>query len=102
MAAKDKHLDPELILLLKKGEESAFEEIYERYWEKMASCAYKLTKSERHVYDLLSDVFISLWRNRERLGNIVLEDFLVQATIRKSLQVVVKKLEDLETGEKAF
>ncbi len=41
----DKLSDIELTALLKEGDEAAFTEIYNRYWEKMASYAIRLTKS---------------------------------------------------------
>lgn len=47
------------------GEDKAFEEIYERYWFKLYSWAYKQCQSEAFAEDLVQAVFENVWRNRQ-------------------------------------
>ncbi len=57
--------DDELVTLLKQGDEAAFSEIYERYWLKLYNESHKRLKDEELCADIIQDVFVDLWLNRE-------------------------------------
>src|SRR3569623_505056 len=57
--------DDELVILLTKGDEAAFSEIYERYWLKLYNESHKRLKAEELCADVIQDVFADLWLNRE-------------------------------------
>nr|WP_226904955.1 RNA polymerase sigma-70 factor [Pedobacter schmidteae] len=59
--------DNELTILLKKGDESAFTEIYNRYWDKLFAVAYHRVDSEPEAEEIVQDVFLSLWNRRLQL-----------------------------------
>ncbi len=59
--------EQELILLLQKGDESAFEKIYAQYSQRLLGALIKLVKSENLACELLQDVFIRVWNNREQI-----------------------------------
>jgi RNA polymerase sigma-70 factor (family 1) len=59
--------EQELILLLQKGDESAFEKIYALYSQRLLGALIKLVKSESLACELLQDVFIRVWNNREQV-----------------------------------
>ena len=62
------HLSDEaLVTLLKNGDEQAFAEIYRRYAEKLAGFAGTKLYSLDDARDILHDVFVKLWENREQL-----------------------------------
>jgi RNA polymerase sigma-70 factor (ECF subfamily) len=59
--------DEELIGSLKEDQISAFEELYNRYWAKLYSHAYKRIQIEEVAEELVQDFFASLWVNREKV-----------------------------------
>src|ERR1700756_1746476 len=57
--------DDELVTLLKQGDETAFSEVYERYWLKLYNESHKRLKDESLCADVIQDIFADLWLNRE-------------------------------------
>lgn len=53
--------DPQLLDLVKSGDESAFAEIYERYWDIMYIHVLKMLGDENDAKDLVQELFTSLW-----------------------------------------
>lgn len=47
---------------------AAFEEIYNRYWNKLYSAAYKRVQSKEVSEELVQDLFTSLWLNRKTVN----------------------------------
>ncbi len=70
-------LNHSLIHQLKKGDPAAFDLLYERYWKQLFSMAYHRTADEDTSKDIVQNVFISIWQNRDSLKpNTNLEAFL--------------------------
>lgn len=59
--------DDELTVLLKAGNESAFTEIYNRYWDKLYIQAHRLLKDADAAEEIVQDVFLMLWKKRAEL-----------------------------------
>lgn len=59
--------DLELIFFLKEGDESAFEEIYNRYWDKLYYTAHRNLKSAEAAEEIIQQVFMKIWSKRETL-----------------------------------
>jgi len=59
--------DSELITLLCEGDQSAFTEIYNRYWKQVLHYAAHKTGDITAAEDIVQDVFVSLWKRREQL-----------------------------------
>lgn len=59
--------DGELVSLLQKGDEKAFEEIYARYWEKLSVYVLKAIRSQEDAMDIVQEVFISIWKRRDTI-----------------------------------
>ena len=53
--------DPQLLDLIKSGDEIAFAEIYERYWGIMYSHVLKMLGEEDDAKDITQELFTSLW-----------------------------------------
>lgn len=60
--------DDELLLRLRQGDESAFTEIYNRYWEKLIATGFYFTHNKQAAEDILHEVMISLWLRRNELA----------------------------------
>ncbi|CAL1519687.1 RNA polymerase sigma-70 factor [Chitinophaga sp. MM2321] len=71
--------DNELLVLLKKDEEAAFTEIYNRYWETLFAIAYNRVKEIQVAQDIVQDLFTSLWLNRHKTALLSLRNYLATA-----------------------
>lgn len=69
-----------LLELLSKSDESAFTEIYNRFWQKLFTIAYNRLKESQEAEDIVHDVFSSLWVNRGKIKIESLENYLATAT----------------------
>lgn len=61
------YTDQELLELIAKDDESAFTELYHRYWEDMFIAATKALRSKIEAGDVLQDIFLSIWNRRHEL-----------------------------------
>jgi len=61
------HTDEELTDLLKCGDKAAFTEIYNRYNGTLYIFALKRLRSRDEAMDLVHELFLTLWNNRESL-----------------------------------
>jgi RNA polymerase sigma-70 factor (ECF subfamily) len=59
--------DKELLQDIALGNEQAFQMLFNRHWKSLFSFVYRLTRDEDHTKDILQDVFLYLWKNRENL-----------------------------------
>lgn len=59
--------DIELLQQLRKGDESAFRQLYDRHSRPVAAFIYQLTHSAVDAEDILQDTFLKLWTSREQL-----------------------------------
>jgi RNA polymerase sigma-70 factor (family 1) len=61
------HTDVQLIEFFELGNMGAFEEIYNMYWLKLYSAAYKRLKERETAKEIVQDFFTSFWINREQV-----------------------------------
>lgn len=59
--------DSELTAMLRSGEEGVYEEIYNRYWDKLYYIAHRILKSQEATEEVVQDVFVLLWNKRATL-----------------------------------
>jgi RNA polymerase sigma-70 factor (ECF subfamily) len=59
--------DERLIELLRNSDQAAFEEIYNRYWAKLYSSAYKRVRLKEVAEEIVQDFFTGLWVNRNKI-----------------------------------
>jgi RNA polymerase sigma-70 factor (ECF subfamily) len=57
----------EMLILMRQGNEAAFEELYNRYWKKLYNAIYSRTRSAEWSEGIVQDFFTSLWLKREKL-----------------------------------
>lgn len=67
--------------------EIVFNEIYNTYWKKLFVVAYNRLNDKQEAEDVLHDVFVSLWVNRDKIKIRMLENYL---TIAVKNQVFTK------------
>lgn len=87
-SAYNKYSDDELISRLRLGDLSAFTAIYIRYHGVLYSHAYKRLPDREELKDILQDIFIYIWNNRESINfNVNLQAYLYTAVRNKILNV---------------
>jgi len=59
--------DVQLVNWLKAGDEQAFTEIYNRYWQKLLAIGYFYTGDKHAAEDIVHDVMLSLWDRKNDL-----------------------------------
>lgn len=71
--------DQELQVLVSKGNEHAFEVIFNRYWKRLYSYAFKIYRSEEICEDIVQELFISYWNNAAQAQILNLEAYLLKS-----------------------
>jgi RNA polymerase sigma-70 factor (family 1) len=64
------NIDNELFARLARGDEDAFRQIVHFFYRKMLPLTISLVKSESRARDIMQEVFLKLWLNREGLTTI--------------------------------
>lgn len=67
------------------GDEVAFTSLYQRHVRVLYSYGKKLLSDEDAVEDLIQDLFIDLWQNRERLSEIESPRFYLFRALRRRI-----------------
>lgn len=75
--------DQELIDLLKAEDNAAFEEIFLRYEPLLLNFIYKKIKDRDEAKDVLQDIFIQVWNNRNRMVIVSLSSYLYTMALNK-------------------
>lgn len=90
---KNLHIsDSDLLSLFKKGDDAAFELIYERYWQLLYVAACKVLADEEEAKDVVQEVFISLLHRGSSLEiNVTLSAYLYSAVRYKVFDYISKK-----------
>lgn len=58
--------DEILLNLISKGDEAAFTELFRRYREAVRTTAFYILKSNELAEDAMQEIFLNLWKNREK------------------------------------
>ena len=94
MFAEPLYNEKELLLLVSRGDELAFTELFHQYQNRIYSIAYKLSDSPLMAEEIVQDVLLTIWLRRADLHRI--QHFtaylykIVQNKIYKSLQRMAK------------
>jgi RNA polymerase sigma-70 factor (family 1) len=73
------HTDDQLLQGLYESDESAFAEIYNRYWKPLYTSAHNILQVKEAAQDAVQEVFISLWKRRATIQVDILQSYLHQA-----------------------
>jgi RNA polymerase sigma-70 factor (ECF subfamily) len=85
--------DKDLLSFLSKGDNRAFTEIYDRYWQKLLSVAVnKLDKDFALAEDQVQDLFIDIWNRRATMDKVNnLSGYLATAMKYKIIDARLKR-----------
>jgi RNA polymerase sigma-70 factor (ECF subfamily) len=56
-----------LLAEIASGNEAAFRKLFDSYKERFYAVAFKMTRSDEAAKDIVQDVFMNIWKNREHL-----------------------------------
>ncbi|TCC98830.1 RNA polymerase sigma factor [Pedobacter hiemivivus] len=83
-----KHSDTELAALLRKGDNAAFLEIYDRYNILLLNYAFRKLQDKQEAQDIVQEVFITLWEKRDSfILKTYLSGFLYKSILNKVLNI---------------
>jgi len=64
----DNKIEDKLLLLqMREGSNSAFDTLYDKYWEDVYVAAYKRLKDVAYAKDITQDIFLQLWLRRNEI-----------------------------------
>lgn len=70
MIDKEKHRDKNLFALIANGDNQAFKQLFELYYDPIHRNALRLVKSDFWAEEIVQEVFLQVWANRHSLGGI--------------------------------
>lgn len=77
MSNLNANTDTVLINRLREGDKLALTELYNTYWQLLFISAYNIIKDKELCEDIIQDIFMNIWHNREKLEiNISLKGYL--------------------------
>lgn len=84
--------DTDLFDLLKKGDTNAFQEVYFRHWRKLLLIARDKLPPTDNPEDLVQDLFVKLWEQRESINITNLGAYLHTALRNAVINLYRKRL----------
>ena len=70
MQENNTNRDLELFALIAEGDEPAFEQLYNLYLPELYPVIFNIVKSELLVKDIIQELFLYLWMDREKLNGV--------------------------------
>jgi RNA polymerase sigma-70 factor (family 1) len=89
--------EKELLLLVAEGNESAFRQLYEQWQPQLSYFIFRITKSKDIAAEVVQDVFLKIWINREDLAGIDhFKSYLFIACRNQALNALRKAMHEME------
>lgn len=86
----------EIIDLISKDNTVAFNKFYDRYYEQVFHIVFYFLKEKESCKEIVSDVFFSVWQNRQRLKEVTeIESWLYVLTRNRALRYLGKIKNDI-------
>jgi len=83
--------DDVLLKLIEEGNYQAFDVLFEKHWEKAYSEAYKRLRNQDNAKDIVQEIFVHIWVNRQTLKIKNLPAYLHIAIRNKVINFVAKQ-----------
>ena len=82
-----------LLAALQKGDENAFQILYEKYWAEVYTMIYRRIGDEDDAKDIVQNIFLNMWLSRESiLAERSLGPWLNVAARTKAITYYKKKM----------
>ncbi|MBO9633617.1 MAG: sigma-70 family RNA polymerase sigma factor [Chitinophagaceae bacterium] len=96
------HKEKALLALIAAGNEAAFKELHDLFWNDVYSLALAFTKSPPAAEDLVQELFIKLWMKRDALGHVENFQAFFRTMVRNHLISALRKNKKQEKDLQAF
>jgi RNA polymerase sigma-70 factor, ECF subfamily len=81
--------DENLLAAIKSGDEGAFQFLFEKHYKSLCYAAYKVYPDEHKSKDFAQEVFLTLWRKRNKVEiHTSLQAFLRRAVVNKAIDYI--------------
>lgn len=92
MSGSISYSENELLSLVAAGDRQAFTRLYSQYLDAAYHYVYLFTKSKDNTEEILQDVFVKIWENREKLAEVqTFKNYLFKAAKNRVLDEVRKE-----------
>jgi len=92
MESKTDYSNNNLVALLQKGDEQAFRSLFVKYSARLYLFSLKFLKDKEDAEDLLNEVFLKIWENRQSLKtNLSFQAYLFTIAYNNIRQRFIKK-----------
>jgi RNA polymerase sigma-70 factor (family 1) len=89
--------DEDLIRQVKSGNIYSFDKLYRNYSKKLFRFAFSLLKSTEEAENIVQDVFMNLWINREKIkSDSSVKYYIFSIAYHSSISVLRKKIRESE------
>lgn len=97
MALHSSYDEVSVLRMTAAGEEAAFHQLYDHYKNKVYAIALRITGMESAAEDVVQEVFIKIWTNREKLEEITHFSSWLNTVTRHHIYNSLRKLAHEET-----
>lgn len=90
----------ELVKLLKKGDTTAFDDIYYKYCKKLHAFVMMYLKQEEDAEGVVQEVFVKIWQSRGKIDiNASFESFLFTIAYNATMSLLRKRMSEAKSRE---
>ncbi len=84
-------IESQLWQKFKRGDEEAFSRIYHDHYNLLFNYLNKICGNESLSHDCIQDIFLKLWKDRKKLGEVKSIRFYLLASVRRDILRKIKK-----------
>ncbi|HEY4206520.1 MAG TPA: sigma-70 family RNA polymerase sigma factor [Puia sp.] len=100
MPSETKNIESRLLQRMKRGEEAAFNALYDRYHGPLYRNVIRLVQTPAEAQDIIQEVFITLWERRAELDiSSPVNGWLFTLSYHRAVNYLRKKLHDRSKAE---
>ena len=93
----------EILLRLKQQDKSALDELFGYYYPRLHHFSKSILKIENDIDDILQEVFVKIWLNRQKIGNPeTFNSYIFTITKNEVLNLIRNNLRDKNFKDKLF
>ncbi|MCL4641903.1 MAG: RNA polymerase sigma-70 factor [Pseudosphingobacterium sp.] len=76
------------------GDDSAFAELYDAYWERLFLCAVRILDNEDDAEDAVQDTFVSCWKYRKSIEHVEnIQSYLLAIVRNNAVKIIRRNIE---------
>lgn len=82
--------DTQLLILIKNGNELAFNQLYDIYWKRLFSYTLNILNDKGLAEDVIHEIFTTIWTKRAALNITSFENYLFVSAKNRSISLLRK------------